>query len=129
MNNTAYQLEYSVEAEVSPLFAWNWRTDIRNWDNPPAQFHLDGPFANGSWGTTVFPGQESLRWQIRDVRLGLAFTIAMPLDGAVITFEWLFDAVANHRTRITQRIILSGDNATAYYTRSKRFSARTFPMA
>jgi hypothetical protein len=37
----------------------------------------------------------------------------VPLDGAVIAFEWLFDAVSNYRTRITQRIVLSGDDATA----------------
>ena len=36
------------------------------------------------------------------------------LDGAVIAFEWLFDAVSNRRTRITQRIVLSGDNARTY---------------
>jgi hypothetical protein len=55
-----------------------------------------------------------LRWQIRDVRPEVAFIIEMPLDGAVMAFEWLFDALSNHRTRITQRIVLSGDNATAY---------------
>jgi hypothetical protein len=114
MNNVACKLEFSVVAEVSPSFAWNWRTDVPNWDDPPAQFQLDGPFATDSWGTTLLPGQEPLRWQIRDVRSGEAFTIEVPLDGAVIAFEWLFDAVCNHRTRITQRIILSGDNATAY---------------
>jgi hypothetical protein len=38
----------------------------------------------------------------------------MPLDGAIMTFQWLFDGVSNHRTRITQRIVLSGDNAMAY---------------
>jgi len=114
MKNIACQLEHSVEAEVSPSFAWGWRTDIKNWDDPPAQFRLDGPFANGSWGTTLFPGQEPLRWQIRDVRPGVAFIIEMPLDGAVISFEWFFDAVSNHRTRITQRIVLSGDNAREY---------------
>jgi hypothetical protein len=43
MKNIACQLEHSVEAEVSPSFAWNWRTDIENWDDPPAQFQLDGP--------------------------------------------------------------------------------------
>src|SRR5438046_2407880 len=69
MKNIACQLEHSVDAEVSPSFAWNWRTDIKNWDDPPAQFQLDGPFASGSWGTTLLPGQEPLRWQIRDVRL------------------------------------------------------------
>ena len=114
MKAIACQLEHSVEAEVSPSFAWDWRTDICNWDDPPAQFRLDGPFATGSWGTTLFPGQEPLRWQIREVRPGVAFIIEMPLDGAVLVFEWLFDAVSTDRTRITQRIVLSGANATAY---------------
>jgi hypothetical protein len=42
MTNIACQLEHSVEAEVSPAFAWNWRTNIKTWDDPPAQFQLDG---------------------------------------------------------------------------------------
>jgi len=114
MTNIACQLEHSVEAEVSPAFAWNWRTNINNWDDPPAQFQLDGPFAQGSWGTTRVPGQEPIRWQIRDVRLGTSFIIEILLDRAVLSCEWLFDAVSTHRTRITQRIVLSGDNAAAY---------------
>ena len=36
------------------------------------------------------------------------------LDGAVLVFEWLFDAVSIDRTRMTQSIVLSGANATAY---------------
>src|SRR6516164_3513262 len=111
MNDIVYQVEHSVEAPVSPAFAWNWRTDIKNWDDPPAQFQLDGPFASGAWGTTLLPGQEPLRWQVRDVRPGVAFTIDAPLEGAVMSFEWLFDAVSSNRTRITQRIILRGVNA------------------
>lgn len=114
MTNIACQLEHSVEVEVSPAFAWNWRTNIKNWDDPPAQFQLDGPFAQGSWGTTRFPEQEPIQWHIRDVRPGVSFVIEMLLDRAVLSFEWLFDAVSTHRTRITQRIVLSGDNAAAY---------------
>ncbi len=38
----------------------------------------------------------------------------MALDDALISFEWLFEAVSSHRTRITQRIVLSGNNAPAY---------------
>ena len=114
MTNITCELEHSVEAEVSPAFAWSWRTDIKHWDDPPAQFQLDGPFVPGSWGTTRFPGQEPIRWQIRDVRPGVSFIIEMPLEQAVLSFEWVFDAVSNHRTRITQRIVLSGDNAAAY---------------
>jgi len=114
VKSIAWQLEHSIEVEVSPSFAWDWRTDIKNWDDPPAQFLLDGPFAAGTWGTTRLPGQAPVRWQIRDVRSGEAFTIDVPLDRAVMSSEWLFDAMSKRRTRITQRIVLWGDNATAY---------------
>jgi hypothetical protein len=90
MKTIAWQLEHSVEADLSPLFAWNWRTDVKTWDDPPAQFQLDGPFASGSWGTTLVPGREPVRWQIRDVRPGAAFIIEVPLDGAAMSFEWSF---------------------------------------
>jgi hypothetical protein len=54
MKNIACKLEHSFEAEVTTSFAWSWRTDIKNWDDPPAQFQFDGPFASGSWGRTLF---------------------------------------------------------------------------
>jgi hypothetical protein len=114
MTDVALQLERSIEAEVSSSFAWTWRTDIENWDDPPARFQLDGPFANGTWGTTRLPGREPIRWHIRDSRPGRSFVIEMPLDRAVLAFEWSFEALSNHRTRITQRIVLSGDNAAVY---------------
>jgi hypothetical protein len=114
MTNIACQLQHSVEADVSCSFAWSWRTNIQNWDDPPAQFQLHGPFANGSWGTTQMPGQEPMRWQIREVRPDTCFVIDMPLDRAVLTFEWMFEPIGQHRTRITQRITLSGDNAARY---------------
>ena len=127
MTHIAWQFEHSVEADVTPLFAWNWRTDIKNWDDPPAQFQLDGPFAKGSWGTTRLPGQDPMRWQIRDVRPGTSFIIDMPLDRAVLSFEWVFDAISNRRTRITQRIVLSGDNATAYVDQVRAGFGSTLP--
>jgi hypothetical protein len=114
MTNIACQLEESVEAEVSSSFAWSWRTDIKNWDDPPAQFQIHGPFASGSCGTTLLPGEEPLRWHVRDVQPGQSFVIDMPLERAVLSFQWLFDAVSDRRTRITQRIVLSGDNAAAF---------------
>jgi hypothetical protein len=114
VNEITHHLEQSVEVDVSPPFAWDWRTDVRNWDDPPAQFQLNGPFVSGSWGTTLLPGEEPLRWQIRDVQPGTAFIIDMPLDRAVLSFEWRFDGVSDCRTRITQRIVLTGENAGVY---------------
>jgi len=50
------QLEYSVEADVSPEFAWKFRTDVATWNDPPATFALEGPFETGARGTTILPG-------------------------------------------------------------------------
>ena len=107
-------LEHSVEAQVSAASAWNFWTDVKNWDDPPAQFALEGPFAEGSQGTTVLPGQPPLRWCVRHVRSERSATIEMELDRATLGFEWHFEAVADHRTKLTQRLVLSGENALAY---------------
>ena len=110
----ALVLEHSIEADVSQTFAWNFRTEIANWRDPPATFLLDGPFAEGAQGTTLVPGQESLAWWIREVQTGRSFAIDMPLDRATLRFEWHFSPVSERRTKLTQRIILPGSNAAAY---------------
>jgi hypothetical protein len=114
MHEIALQLEHSVEADVSPSFAWGFRTDVTNWSDPPATFALDGPFAAGAQGTTFMPGQEPLHWRIREVWPGTSFLIEMPLDDATLCFLWRFDALSERRTKMTQRIELSGSNADAY---------------
>jgi hypothetical protein len=43
----------------------------------------------------------------------------MQLDRASLSFEWRFDALSEHRTKLTQRIVLSGDNAAAYAVQVK----------
>jgi hypothetical protein len=99
---------------VSPAFAWNFRTDVAHWNDPPAKFLLQGPFADGSRGTTLLPGQEPLIWWIRDVQIERSFAIEMPLDRATLRFEWRFGPISERRTKLTQRIVLSGSNAAAY---------------
>jgi hypothetical protein len=114
MTEIALQLEHSVEAEVSPQFAWKYRTDIATWNDPPAKFVLDGPFIAGSRGTTFLPGQPPLHWSIREVQPTTSFVLGMELDRATITFEWRFDALSGRRTRMTQKILLFGENSAAY---------------
>jgi hypothetical protein len=38
----------------------------------------------------------------------------MQLNRATLSFEWRFDAVSDRHTRLSQRIVLAGDNAAAY---------------
>jgi len=43
-----------------------------------------------------------------------SYTLDMALDRAGMLFEWRFDELANGRTRITQLIVLNGENSAAY---------------
>ncbi len=114
MTDDGCLLESSVDVNANASFVWAWRTDIRNWNDPPARFSLDGPFVSGSWGTTVFPDQQPRRWQLRDVRSPTSFVVDLPLDGALLSFEWLFTPLTPTRTKMTQRILLAGPKADAY---------------
>ena len=114
MADTPLVLEHSIEADVSPAFAWTFRTDITTWSEPPATFQLDGSFAEGSRGLTLMPGQEPRAWWIRDVRPGDSFAIEMPLDHATLRFEWHLAAASERRTKLTHRVILAGDNMGTY---------------
>jgi hypothetical protein len=114
MSGVALQLEYSIDADVSLEFAWKYRTDIATWNDPPAKFVLDGPFTVGARGTTLLPGQPPFHWNIREVRPLEIFIVEMLLDRALLTFEWRFDSLSAGRTKMTQKIVLSGDNAATF---------------
>ena len=110
----AWEITHSVVTDASPVFAWQFWTDVANWDDPPARFQLDAPFASGSRGLTHLPGQEPLHWLIRDVTPPTAATIDLSLDGATLSFEWRFVPAADGKTLLTQRIVLTGENANIY---------------
>jgi hypothetical protein len=114
MNDIAWEISHSVQARVSPSFAWGYMTNVANWDDPPAIFELNGPFASGSHGTTRMPGQEPRHWQLRDVHPPKSYTVEAQLDGAAMLFTWRFDSDNDGGTRLSQQIVLAGDNAAAY---------------
>ncbi len=127
MASVAWEITHSVETNASPAFAWHYWTNIANWDDPPAEFELDGPFATGSRGATRLPGQEPLYWFIRDVAPPCAATIEMSLDGAALLFEWRFVGLADGRTRLTQRIALKGEKADIYLSQVKAAFTANLP--
>ena len=114
MSDPAWEMEREVEANVRPEFAWSFRTDVRTWNDPPAEFTLQGAFAPGSLGLTKMPGQDPMRWKIGDVQPGRLFTIEMPMDGAIVVIEWRFEALEEQRTKLIQRVTLSGEQADVY---------------
>ena len=114
MAGVVWEITHSVETDASPEFAWNYWANVANWDDPPAEFELSGPFATGSRGTTRVPGQEPFQWILRDVIPPKAATMEISLDGAALSFEWRFAGLADGRTRLTNRIVLKGEKAGQY---------------
>src|SRR6266566_2774412 len=113
----AWEITHSVETNVSPAFAWNYWTEVTNWDDPPAKFELGGPFACGSRGTTRLPGQEPLHWFIREVNPPHAATIEMQLEVGL----------TDGRTRLTQRVVLKGEKADMYLSQVKAAFTANLP--
>ena len=114
MTEIAWEMTQSVEVDAGVEFAWQYWADVRNWDDPPATFALEGEFAEGARGVTRIPGQPEIAWFVRDLTPNVAATIEIPADGAVLVFAWRFEGVGDRRTRITQRVILRGEKAAAY---------------
>jgi hypothetical protein len=114
MASVLWEITHSVEADAGPEFAWNYWANVANWEDPPAEFELNGPFATGSRGITRVPGQEPFQWILRDVTPPNAATMEINLDGAALSFEWRFTGLADGRTRLTNRIVLKGEKAEQY---------------
>jgi hypothetical protein len=120
MTTGLWEITHTVETSASPGFAWNYWTNVANWDDPPAEFALEGPFAPGARGTTRLPGQEPLHWVIREVAAPNSATIELPVgEGVSIFFKWRVDGLDDGRTRLTQRIVLAGEKADAFLEQAK----------
>src|SRR4029077_5441573 len=106
----------AVDAEVPVSFAWQFMTNVDNWSDPPAEFTLNGPFVAGPRGRTSLPGRPPISWIISHVETGYGYTIegSELFERACLRIHWRFDALTDQRTRLTQRMELVGDNATAY---------------
>ena len=113
MSESAWEFEHSVECNVPPKSAWGYWTNVANWNDPPAKFHMDGPFETGSRLTTRLPDQ-TLHSIIRDVHPERDAIIEMQLEDAVLSFHWRFEELSKERPRITQRLALRGTNAKSF---------------
>ena len=112
----AWECQRSVDVGVPVSFAWAYMTDIRNWNDPPAEFALEGPFVDGTRGMTQMPGRPPAFWTIRDVEPGRGYTIegGSFLERAVLLVHWRFEPLSQRTARLTQRMELLGENAAAY---------------
>jgi hypothetical protein len=114
MSGIAWEIDHCVETLAIPKFAWMYMTDVKNWDDPPALFRLNGPFTTGSSGTTEIPGQALRHWRLRAVEAPYSYTVEIALEGALILCKWQFAKLPGGQTRLRQTITLEGDNTAPY---------------
>jgi Polyketide cyclase / dehydrase and lipid transport len=114
MSDAVWEMEYSSETAADLAFAWAYMSDVANWDDPPAQFELDGPFADGTQGTTRMPGHGDRHWHLREVVVMRRYTVEFAVQGGRLLFRWQFDGLPGGKTRLTQRVVLEGENASQY---------------
>ena len=111
MSETVWKFEHTVECDAPQEFAWEYWTNPAKWDDPPARFEFDGPFAAGTSIRTILPGQ-TLESVIREVKKPDTALIEMEFAGAYVRFRWKFEKLDAGRTKITQTMSLSGDRAS-----------------
>jgi hypothetical protein len=111
MNGVRWLLEHSEATAAPPEFAWSYWTDVSNWSDPPATFVLEGPFQEGTRGSTLLPDREPFHWTLRDVRPGRGYALESDLDGARLVCQWTFEPLPAGGTRLTQRIGVTGPGA------------------
>jgi hypothetical protein len=105
-----WQFRHSVNCLAPRDFVWRYWTNVANWNDPPASFLIEGPFAPGSKITTNLPGQ-TLHSVIRQVSENSEAIIDLQLPDAIFTFHWTLDSFSSNGTRITQHLELSGAGA------------------
>ena len=124
-----WECQRSVQVGVPVAFAWAHMTDIRNWNDPPAEFALEGPFMDGTRGTTRMHGQPPMSWTIRHMAPGRAYTIegdSLP-GGAVLLAHWRFDPQSEHSATLTQRVELRSYGTTSLDQVKAEFEANLEP--
>ena len=110
----AWTCQASVDVDVPASFAWHYMTDVRNWNDPPATFALEGAFVTGGRGTTSMPGRPPVHWTIAGVDPGWGYTISSVLcDGASILFHWQFAILSDATCRLTQRLEFHGEDVAS----------------
>ncbi len=106
---------HSAEVQANDQAAWEFWTRVENWtlDVAIESVSLNGGFVKGSNGITKTIDGQLIEWKIVDVEDKRA-VIEIPIPGAIDRFEWTFESRDDGRTRITQNISLSGEQAESF---------------
>lgn len=113
-----WSYEHSVETRAGTETIFEIFQDVSRWPewNPGVErIDLDGPFATGTTGVMVIPGQGSLSFRLAWVGDGRGFEDETEIPGAevVVRVRHSLEPLATRGTRITYRATVEGPQADA----------------
>lgn len=118
MENTEPQFKHTVTCNADRSKAWAFWTDVSNWEKIEGDtvewIRLEGPFEAGAKGMTKTPGQEPQHWSIVEAVYEDYATIEIELPGAILHNTMRFKSFSGNMTLITQRMQLTGPNASDF---------------
>jgi hypothetical protein len=109
-----WEFEHAVEVNAKRQAAWEFWTNVQNWaviDTAIEGVELQGPFQEGTLGTTKQRGFDPVHWRIVEAREGESAVIEVVTPDAVAHFAWHFKALSEGKTQMRQRITLDGPGA------------------
>jgi len=113
-----WKYEHSVETAAGPDAVFAVLEDVTRWpewNHGVERIDLAGPFATGTPGVMVIPGQGSLDFRLAWVAKGQGFEDETPVPGTdvVVRVRHSLEPLAGGGTRITYRATIEGPTADA----------------
>jgi uncharacterized protein YndB with AHSA1/START domain len=113
-----WSYETSLETRASAEAVFEFFRDVASWPEWNAgveRIELEGPFAGGTSGTMVVPGEEPLAFRLVWVGEGRGFEDETPIPdaGVVVRVRHTLDPLASGGTRITYVATVEGPAADA----------------
>jgi hypothetical protein len=117
MNGDAWNFEHSVECQATKDFAWQFWSNVKNWEvvDPGVEWvRIDGPFASGTKGVTKPRGSDLAEWTLVDVQPGKSAIVEIAIPGAIVRFKWIFEDSEQGGAKLIQKVTLEGEQADNY---------------
>lgn len=116
MENTAWEVQYSLNCKASRPYIWAFLTNLTNWERLEGKsvtwIRIYGPFEPGTNGETKMPGQMPQRWVIAAVEKERSMLIEAALEGATFYTRTELEVINPAETRIIRTMSLAGPKAS-----------------
>ncbi|HJQ34167.1 MAG TPA: SRPBCC family protein [Pyrinomonadaceae bacterium] len=110
-----FEFEHSVEVNASAETAWEFWTKGGNWhaDQSTDWVTTDDVLASGAVGDAEHLDLPFVRSRVAESRAAERAVLEAEMPGVTFRFEMSFEPVSESRTRLRQRVTLTGPHAAA----------------